>query len=160
MFYRLAVFPIEIPPLRQRGDDVVLLAEHFAEKFGKEFRKSASKLSQETIVALRNYHFAGNVRELQNAVERACILADSDTLTPQDLGLNNGQRTTDKEQIANFDLTGSLPEISERAAKLVETRKICETLAICEGNKLRAAEMLGISYKTLLTKLKELGLDT
>src|SRR5438270_706794 len=87
LFFRLAVFPIEIPPLRERGEDVVLLARHFAAQLGKELRRREAVLSEASITALRRHKWPGNVRELENAIERACILADASTLEPNDLGL-------------------------------------------------------------------------
>lgn len=159
LFYRLAVFPVEIPPLRQRENDVLLLAAHFADKFGKEFRGRPAKLSDESAAILLQQHFSGNVRELTNLIERACILADSDTLESEDFGFDKGQMTKDKELSANFDFAGTLPEVSARAARLVESRKISETLKLCNNNKSRAAELLEVSYKTLLTKIKEFELE-
>jgi DNA-binding NtrC family response regulator len=159
LFYRLAVFPIEIPPLRERGADVVTLAAYFAHKFGKEVRGQALRFSEESLTALRSHHFPGNVRELANLIERACILADSDTITPQDLGLVQSSKF--KVQSSNsFDLSGSLQDVSARAVRLVESRKIRETLELCDGNKTRAADALGVSYKTLLTKIKDYELGS
>ena len=159
LFYRLAIFPIQIPPLRTRGDDVILLAAHFADKFGKEFRGKAAFVSDEANSLLRQQHFSGNVRELANLVERACILADSETLQPIDLGLTESQKPKAKDQNPIFDFSGTLPEVAGRALRLVESRKISETLEFCNGNKSRAAELLEVSYKTLLTKIKELELE-
>src|SRR5918997_111938 len=87
LYFRLAVFPIEIPPLRARGDDVALLARHFAAQFGKELRGREATLTDDALAALRAHSWPGNVRELENAIERACILADASTLSPADLGL-------------------------------------------------------------------------
>jgi DNA-binding NtrC family response regulator len=94
------------------------------------------------------------VRELENAIERACILADSDVLTPADLGLVS-RAVKVEEAGADFDLSGTLAEAAERAARAVERRKIADALRTHDGNKTRAAEDLGVSYKTLLTKIKE-----
>src|SRR5205807_5297453 len=91
LFFRLAVFPIEIPPLRERGDDTALLARHFAAQLGKELRGRQATLSDESMAALRAHRWPGNVRELENSIERACILADSATLGPRDLGLADTQ---------------------------------------------------------------------
>ncbi len=159
LFYRLAVFPIEIPPLRERDDDILLLAKDFAEKFGKEFRRRPMKLSAESLKLLSKQKFAGNVRELVNIIERACILADSDTIEVENLGLH--QPTNDRGQMTDdrFSFEGTLSEAAERAVRLVEKRKIKETLSLCENNKTRAAETLDVSYKTLLTKIKEYQLD-
>src|SRR5919199_1325624 len=87
LFFRLAVFPVEIPPLRERGLDVLLLARHFAAQMGREMCGREAVLSDESIEAIRKYSWPGNVRELENAIERACILSDSSTLEPNDLGL-------------------------------------------------------------------------
>src|SRR5204863_1491699 len=87
LFFRLAVFPIEISPLRERGDDVVLLAHHFAAKLGRELRGHEATLSNASVEVIRAHRWPGNVRELENAIERACILADGPKLEPRDLGL-------------------------------------------------------------------------
>jgi transcriptional regulator with PAS, ATPase and Fis domain len=155
LYFRLAVFPVTIPPLRMRGYDVVLLAQHFAREFGKEFRKQESVLSDEAIAAIRRYSWQGNVRELENAIERACILADSNILELKDLGLIE---KTKIESYGEFDLSGTLEEATSRAVKFIEKEKIKEALKSCDGNKTRAAESLGVSYKTLLTKIKDYGI--
>jgi DNA-binding NtrC family response regulator len=157
LFFRLAVFPISIPPLRERGEDIALLAEYFAEKFGREFRGRAATLSAESIAVLARKEWPGNVRELANVLERACILADAAQLSPQDLGFGAADNTT--ENFNGFDYSGSLTDVSDRALRLVEKRKIMETLKASGGNKTRAAEMLSVSYKTLLNKIKDYGLE-
>jgi len=153
LFFRLAVFPIEIPTLRERGEDVVLLARHFAGQLGKELRGREATISDAGIQALRAHHWPGNIRELENSIERACILADGATLEARDLGL-----VTDEVRdptAFGFDTAGTLNEATERAVKMVERRKITDALGQYDGNKGRTAEALGISYKTLLTKIKE-----
>src|SRR5919206_1730536 len=87
LYFRLAVFPVTIPPLRERGDDVVLLARHFASQLGRELRRREATLTEEALTALRAHAWPGNVRELENAIERACIHADGPAPTPADLGL-------------------------------------------------------------------------
>src|ERR1700730_16814605 len=86
LFFRLAVFPIDIPPLRERGDDVVLLARHFAAQIGNEMRGREATLSDACVAAMRAHRWPGNVRELENSIERACILSDGASLEPRDLG--------------------------------------------------------------------------
>ncbi|MEA2205058.1 MAG: hypothetical protein QOE77_1834 [Blastocatellia bacterium] len=154
LFFRLAVFPIEIPPLRQRDEDVVLLARHFAAELGKELRKREAVLDETCLAALRQHKWPGNVRELQNAIERACILSDSTTLQPQDLGLIPETRSA-PASVSDLDSSGTLSEVAERAVRFVERTKILAALEACDGNKSRAAEVLGVSYKTLLNKIKE-----
>jgi DNA-binding NtrC family response regulator len=162
LYFRLAVFPVEIPPLRARAGDVVLLARHFAAQFGKELRGREATLTDDALALLGAHAWPGNVRELENAIERACILADTSILDARDLSLPAARAidggTTPPETFAELDLSGGLAEATERAVRFVERRKIAETLRAHDGNKTRAAETLGVSYKTLLTKIKDYDL--
>ncbi|HEV2763278.1 MAG TPA: sigma-54 dependent transcriptional regulator, partial [Pyrinomonadaceae bacterium] len=128
LYFRLAVFPVRVPPLRERGDDVLLLARHFAAQFGKELRGREATVSDEAAELLRAHQWPGNVRELENAIERACILADALTLTPGDLGplrpktphaAASGETPADAP-LAEIDFSGTLAEVAERAVRLVE----------------------------------------
>ncbi len=157
LFFRLAVFPLEIPPLREREGDIVLLAKHFAMQLGKELRGREATFSEEAIGVLRAHRWPGNVRELENAIERACILSDTLVLGPGDLGLPTG-RTDDSELLRSFDLRGTLSEAAQRALRVVERQKIQETLTANSGNKIKSAEDLAVSYKTLLSKIKDYDL--
>ena len=157
LFFRLAVFPIEIPPLRERGDDIILLAKHLAAQIPKELRGREASLSEASLAALRAHNWPGNVRELENAIERACILSDSMVLEPKDLGLA-AVASASPETLNGLDLSGSLSDAANRALRFVEPRKIAEALIANEGNKSRAAEALGVSYKTLLAKMKDYDL--
>ncbi|HEX6284947.1 MAG TPA: sigma-54 dependent transcriptional regulator, partial [Pyrinomonadaceae bacterium] len=105
LFFRLAVFPIEIPPLRDRGEDVTLLARHFASEIGRELRGREAQLSGEAAAALKGHHWPGNVRELENAIERACILSDTMILEPADLGLSRNVKD-EPDALAQLDLSG------------------------------------------------------
>jgi DNA-binding NtrC family response regulator len=157
LFFRLAVFPVEIPPLRERGEDIILLAKHFTAQLGKELRGREAALSEAAGAALRAHQWPGNVRELENAIERACILSDTLTLEPKDLGLvTPGMR--ESEGLARLDFSGTLSDVASRAIRFAERRKIASALKENEGNKARTAEALGVSYKTLLTKLKDYDL--
>ena len=156
LFFRLAVFPVEIPPLRERDSDVLMLGKHFAAELGKELRGREASLSDNARAALRGHRWPGNVRELENAIERACILSDSLILEPVDLGLVT--RSDADQTPTSFDLTGTLSEVAQRALRFVEQRKISAALKNKNGNKNQVAEELGISYKTLLTKLKDYNL--
>jgi transcriptional regulator with GAF, ATPase, and Fis domain len=156
LFFRLAVFPVEIPPLRERDGDVLMLAKHFSAELGKELRGREATLSAEACSALRAHRWPGNVRELENAIERACILSDSLLLEPTDLGLV--ARSDADQTPASFDLNGTLSEVAQHALRFVEQRKIAQALKNNQGNKNQAAEELGVSYKTLLTKIKDYDL--
>lgn len=156
LFFRLAVFPIDIPPLRERGDDIILLARHFAADLGKDLRGREATVSDASMQALRAHSWPGNVRELENAIERACILADTSELQPKDLGLVNGAPRD--ASTLGLDLSGNLGEATDRVVRLIEKQKIDGALKQCDGNKSRAAEVLGVSYKTLLTKIKDYNL--
>jgi DNA-binding NtrC family response regulator len=157
LFFRLAVFPIEVPPLRERGEDIMLLANHFASEIGRELRGREAQLSTEAIAALRRHQWPGNVRELENAIERACIISDSLVLEPSDLGLGP-ESATASETLEQLDLSGTLSDVAHRALGLVERKKIARALEANLGNKSKTAEDLGVSYKTLLNKIKEYGI--
>jgi DNA-binding NtrC family response regulator len=157
LFFRLAVFPLEIPPLRERGNDVTLLAKHFAAQLGKDLRAREVTLSEEACATLRGHSWPGNVRELQNAIERACILSDTMVLEPKDFGLST-QAAGVAGRLNSFDLSGTLSEAGQRALRIVERQKIQAALEAANGNKMETAENLGISYKTLLTKIKDYNL--
>jgi DNA-binding NtrC family response regulator len=163
LFFRISAVPITIPPLRDRGDDVLLLAEHFLERFRREFRKPALKFSDATRARLLTYPWPGNVRELQNAVERAAILANGPTIDASGLQLPSPRPTA--EQLPGgmleeqFLWEGPLDEVSQRAVAHVERFKIQNALQESKWNKTRAAEKLGVSYKTLLNKIRSLGLE-
>ena len=157
LFFRLAVFPLQVPPLRERDDDVLLLARHFAGEIGKELRGREASLSDMAADAVKKYEWPGNVRELENAIERACILSDTLILEPKDLGLaSSGDQ--ESKALQEMDLSGTLSDVAHRALRLVEKKKIQAALGANGGNKSKTAEDLGVSYKTLLTKLKEYDL--
>jgi DNA-binding NtrC family response regulator len=163
LYFRVSAVPITIPPLRDRGDDVLLLAEHFLERFRREFRKPALELTEDARARLRTYPWPGNVRELQNTIERAAILSggpgiDAATLQlpaakPSEADLPSGMLEQE------FLWEGPLDEVSQRAVAHVERFKIQNALRESKWNKTRAAEKLGVSYKTLLHKIRSLGLE-
>jgi DNA-binding NtrC family response regulator len=162
LYFRIAAVPITIPPLRERGDDVVLLADYFLERFKREFRKPSLELTPDSRARLCGYRWPGNVRELQNAIERAAILADGPQIDAAALQLPAAKPTPEElpdgmleEQ---FLWEGPLEEVSQRAVAHVERFKIQNALRESKWNKTRAAEKLGVSYKTLLTKIRALGL--
>jgi DNA-binding NtrC family response regulator len=158
LYFRLSVFPITVPPLRERPGDIPTLARYFVERFCRDLKKKALVLSPAAIEHLQTYRWPGNVRELQNCIERAVILADGDAILPRHLNLSfvappgPDPPPGPWEQI---DLSGSLAEASRRVLSEVEKRKIEQTLREADNNKGRASELLGITYKMLLSKLKE-----
>ncbi len=163
LFFRIAAVPITIPPLRERGDDVLLLADHFLERFKREFHKPSLQLAAKARTRLTTYSWPGNVRELQNAIERAAILANGSEIGPEALQLPSA-RPAPTELPAGmleqqFVWEGPLEEVSQRAVAHVERFKIENALRETKWNKTRAAEKLGISYKTLLSKIRALGLE-
>jgi DNA-binding NtrC family response regulator len=159
LFFRLSVFPIQIPPLRERSEDVVILARHFVDKFSREVNKKVLTLSSAAIDELRAYTWPGNVRELQNCIERAVILCDADTIQPRHLNLSFRQPVapTAISPWDQIDLSGTLTDVVKRATTELERRKIEQTIREAAGNKMRAADLLQVNYKTLLQKMKDYG---
>jgi DNA-binding NtrC family response regulator len=159
LYFRLSVFPIAIPPLRDRQIDIPILARHFVERFCRELKKKAAILSPSAIDELQKYQWPGNVRELQNCMERAVILSESDTIHARHLNLSLHAPNPPEapNTWAAFDMSGTLADVARRAQAEVEKKKI--ELALKEGgNEGRAADLLGISYKLLLAKTKEYGI--
>jgi DNA-binding NtrC family response regulator len=161
LYFRLSVFPITVPPLRERPGDIPLLARYFVERFCRDLKKKPLALSPAALEQLQTYRWPGNVRELQNCIERAVILAEGDTILPRHLNLSFAQPAPDEpaSPYARVDLTGSLSEVTRRVTGEIERLKIEETLKEAGNNKGRAAELLQISYKMLLAKLKEHGIE-
>jgi DNA-binding NtrC family response regulator len=153
------VIPIHIPPLRERISDVRLLAQFFVEKFSKDLHRQTLQLTPEAARALENYSWPGNVRELQNTIERAVILSDGKTVRREDLNFAFQDRKRPEDFAHSLDLSGSLSEVSGRAAGAAEKIKIKQVLELSNWNKTQAAELLDVSYKTLLNKVKEYELE-
>ena len=162
LYFRLSVFPIAIPPLRERPDDIPILARHFAERFCRELKKNAAVLAPSAIEELQKYHWPGNVRELQNCMERAVILSESDTIHGRhlNLSLHAPLPAETPNPWAAFDLSGTLADVLKRTQQDVEKRKIELALKDAGGDKGRAADLLGVPYRNLIAKLKEYGLDS
>jgi two-component system response regulator HydG len=155
LFYRLNVMPLNAPPLRDRQEDIPLLAQHFLEKFSEKNRKDVKGFVPLAMDMLLNYNWPGNVRELENAMERAVILLSGEHITEKQLPLNITEKYPDLERSATalvqaMDGTRSLGDIEKEA--------ILATLKASNGNKAEAARRLGITRKTLHNKLKNYGL--
>jgi DNA-binding NtrC family response regulator len=157
LYFRLSVFPITIPPLRERPGDILLLARHFVERFCREMNKPVMVIAEAAQDELREYPWPGNVRELQNCIERAVILADDDRLQPHHLNLRGGGQAVveRRDPWAGIDLSGSLPEASRRVLAEVERRKVVEALDQAGGDAGRASEILQVDYRTLVSLLKQ-----
>ena len=164
LYFRLSVFPITIPPLRERPNDIPTLARYFIDRFCRDLNKRPLTLSPGAEQELCAYGWPGNVRELQNCIERAAILTEGDTIHPRHLNLSfrslapTALGDEDAGPWSKVDLSGTLADVSRRAVSEVERRKIEQTLKEAAGNRGRAAELLQVSYKTLVAKLKEYGI--
>jgi len=149
LFYRLNVIPITIPSLRDRRNDIPLLANHFLKHFARERDKSLTRISEEAMRLLLGHPWPGNVRELENSIEHAVVLAKFDTIQPGDLppSLQGEQQP-------------AVPDSSTATLTMVEKEEqlIQDALAACAGNKSAAAAQLGISRSTLYEKLKKYGI--
>jgi transcriptional regulator with PAS, ATPase and Fis domain len=148
LYYRLAVFPIELPPLRERKDDIPLLLNHFLELNSMNTGKPPKTFSEEAVDILTEYDWPGNVRELQNLVERLFAITKGSVIHLKDISTFN----TGKSGIKDMTL--------KQAVREFEKNYISEILESVDGNKKKAAERLGIHRNTLFSKTIEFGLNT
>jgi len=159
LYYRLNVFPIELPPLRERGDDIGLLADKFAQRFAQRMGRSLAPLSEECLQRLRAYSWPGNVRELQNVIERAVITARDGRLN-----LDRALPETVKEISAEVAFSADGPK-RVRTAKELEELERANLLAALEATGWRvagdtgAAQLLGVKPTTLSSRIKALGIE-
>jgi len=183
LYYRLNVVPIEVPPLRERTEDIRILVQHFLEKLRGENESMPAKISMDALKILMRYDWPGNVRELENVIERAAILSDGDTIRASDIPPLGGPVRTDRvgggdepsagperanggatfeEQVARWaelELTREAPgDLWNRTIATVERVLIRSALQSVGGVRLKAAEVLGIHRNTLRKKIDELGL--
>ena len=158
LFFRVNVFPITVPPLRSRREDIDPLTDFFIQKFARELNKPKLTISETGRDALRAYEWPGNIRELENCVERAAILCDRNTIEVKDLNIASDSAGASDLLRSAVDLSGTLADAVERATHAVERAKIVEALER-HPSRHAAAEALGISARTLQAKLKELGID-
>lgn len=142
LFYRIHVIAIELPPLRERGNDVLLLANHFMKKFADELERSAPRFSDRALKALRDYHWPGNVRELENLVQRLVVMTDEDYIDVPDL-----------PELMRFSIPWRTTY--NRTLAEVEAEYVRNVLVSLNGNKTKTAEILGIDRKTLRKKLHD-----
>ncbi len=160
LYFRLNVVPIQMPPLRERRDDVEVLARHFIARFCGEMGRAPAKVHPAALRALTDYAWPGNVRELRNVIERVLLLEADDDILPQHLPAEFAAGAPIGTGGAAKIPTGdAFPRGLVRPLAQVEQMAIGHALAVCEGNKTRAALMLGISRQTLRTKLNELRME-
>ena len=157
LFYRLNVFPIVIPPLRERKDDIPLLVEFFMNKYCRELKKPHLHIADDVLDLLISYPWKGNVRELENCIERGIILCEGDTVTDEHIVLN--RQMAFERSLRSLPADGTLEEVMKEATRIVETQRITKALKDTKGNKTKAAELLQVSYKTLLTKIRDYGIE-
>jgi len=143
LFYRINTIQIELPPLRERGNDIILLAEFFLNRFTRKYNKGGLKISRQSIDKLMGYSWPGNIRELQNTIEKAVILCESEVIRPEDLYLKPSVEINDIQSVIQID---QMEELMFRQA-----------LEKTGGNFTAAARILGISRQTLYNRLKKTG---
>jgi DNA-binding NtrC family response regulator len=161
LFYRLNVVPITIPPLRERKEDIPLLIEFFLKKFQAEGKRKV-QISPEALEALMKYNYPGNVRELENLLERAIILSDGKVITSREVHLyplDSPSSSSASVTAEGGTTTSSLREVSRHAAEEAERVLLMETLLKTNWNRVKAARALGVDYKTLRLKIRQYGLS-
>jgi len=150
LYYRLNVFPIYMPPLRERKTDIILLADYFLEKYAKENQKDIRSFSKTTIDMLMHYHWPGNVRELENCIERAVLLCEEDAI--QTYHLPPSLQTVKK---ADLSQGASL----EDAVENMERERMVDALKTTRGNMAKASNLLGVTERKFAYKAKKFGID-
>ncbi len=154
LFYRLSVVQIHLPSLRERVEDIPVLAKYFVDKYSREFRKNVTKISPEAEALLANYNWPGNIREFRNTIERAVILGSGDTIVPDQLpkeitvGLHNKDENPWAFQIPQGGLR----------LKDLESKLVKQALELAAGNQVRAAQLLGISRDAFRSRMKKYGM--
>jgi two-component system, NtrC family, response regulator PilR len=168
LFYRLAVVPLRVPSLRERKDDVPLLVDHFLHKYSKLLGKQVQEISSYAMQVLMNYDFPGNVRELENIIERGVALASSTIILPESLSFSGALKKSPEPPAGDgapslFTAAASEEELYDLGIEEVianlERRIIAHTLEKTSNSKMRAAELLRISFRSLRYKVKKYGLD-
>jgi DNA-binding NtrC family response regulator len=145
LFYRLNVIPLTLPPLRKRKGDIPLLANHFLKKFSADNGKEMKRISEQTVSLLQKYDWKGNVRELENTIERAVLLGSGEVLLPKHLFLEKSEGSGQHP----------IPLKAGLSLREMEKQLIFKTLKEVNDNRTRAAKLLGISIRTLRNKLRE-----
>jgi two-component system, NtrC family, response regulator PilR len=163
LYYRINVIPVRMPPLRERIDDVPLLAEHFVTKYAAQMKKRVTGVAPRALVCLGQYAWPGNVRELENAIERAVALERGETIQPESLPdqLHAGATDAAPAPAAEAPATDRFPEVGfdlERHVEHIEREYIAEALRRAGGVKVKAAELLGMSFRSFRYYMKKYNL--
>lgn len=158
LFFRVNVFPVVIPPLRARKEDIDALVDFYLQRFARELAKPGLRISAAARAQLRAYDWPGNIRELANCIERAAILCDRNVIEERDLRISGRRDSADEMLRESLDLSGTLGDATDRALRAVERLKILDALRSTPGRN-EAAELLGIAPRTLAAKMKDFGLD-
>ncbi|MFK8112116.1 MAG: sigma 54-interacting transcriptional regulator [Rubripirellula sp.] len=154
LFFRLNVVNLTLPPLCERGDDVLLLADHFMQQFCYQIGRQVPKLDASAQAAMRSHAWPGNIRELRNTIERVCYLCNEDVVTEEDLTLGGSSTGASSGAAAMF--TGTLSD----ATKLYQVDHINRAIEACGGNMTDAAARLGLHRSNLYRKMRQLGMPT
>ncbi|MGQ9776131.1 MAG: sigma-54-dependent transcriptional regulator [Thermodesulfobacteriota bacterium] len=159
LFYRLNVIQIRLPPLRERKEDIPLLAHHFLKKYSEELGKSITSISPDALRCLMNYEFPGNVRELQNIIERAVALETTSELTWQNLGSYLEEQLPGKKGIFDIEIPEEGIDL-EKVVADIEKRLLLKALDRAKGIKKKAAELLHINFRSMRYRLEKYGLNS
>jgi len=162
LFYRLNVIKVEVPPLRERKEDIPVFCDHFLKKFSRQFNKKQPPIPESLLDAFKRHDWPGNVRELENMIKRYVVLRDEriifSELADASQPPNQGDISMDFTDLLEEGKSVSLKEIDKKVSQIAEGALISKVLQHTRGNKRKAAEVLQISYKALLYKIKECGL--
>jgi two-component system NtrC family response regulator len=163
LYYRIGVIAIELPPLRERGDDILLLANVFLRRFSEEFGKKSRGFSRAALTWLNDYSWPGNVRELENKIKRAVVMAETAFIEPWDLGfVSLPQMIAEEEETESPNVLGgelNLEGLTLKEARLrVEYDLLTYALENAQGNVQQAAEKISVSRPTMYDLLKKHGL--
>ncbi len=156
LFFRLNVIPIHMPPLRERRDDIPLLTRHFIEKYAREFGKEVRMISSYAMELLMNYAFPGNIRELENIIERGVAMEASNIILPESLVMTSG--TSGEQASHELDIPEKGIDLNLELEK-IEKRLIEKALLRSRGSKTRAAELLGVTFDSLRYRIEKLGVN-
>jgi transcriptional regulator with GAF, ATPase, and Fis domain len=157
LYYRLNVVKIDLPPLRERSEDIPLLASHFAEKYAR-FKSSPIQIAPQAMEILMDFHWPGNIRQLENAIERACVTAQENVIRPENLPADLMTPLAPKLPF-QIDLTLPLPDLLQEVTTQVERQYLDKALRKARGNVGRCARICGLSRRSITAKIAEYKLD-